>query len=98
MGMSDVMSIKLRPLAVLLCGLTVAASVLSAQGGPPPPPAPSPQVGALLGMARPAAIQAIAAKPQETNADLDKLRERFDASIRSARDVPEQRKVEYDAG
>lgn len=51
----------------------------------------------LLKMDRPAAVKAAAARREEVKAALDALKARFDASIHSARDVPEQRKVQYDA-
>lgn len=53
--------------------------------------------GDLLKMDRPSAVKASAARREEVKAALDALEARFDASIHSARDVPEQRKVQYDA-
>lgn len=52
----------------------------------------------LLGQPRAEAVKAIAAAPDRAKAELERLRTQFDGSVHSARDVPEQRKVQYDVG
>jgi tetratricopeptide (TPR) repeat protein len=54
-------------------------------------------VAEFLAQDRGAAIATIKIRPERVKADLDRLLERFDASVRSARDVPQQRNVEYDS-
>jgi tetratricopeptide (TPR) repeat protein len=51
----------------------------------------------LLSLEHAAAVQTATRRAEETRQALTRLQERFDKSIHSARDVPEQRKVQFDA-
>jgi tetratricopeptide (TPR) repeat protein len=50
----------------------------------------------VLKLDRPAALAQVRQRPDEARAALERLQKRFDASVHSARDVPEQRKVQFD--
>lgn len=79
--------------------LVAAPATSSAQHGPAAAaqPAAGPSLAdRLLAQPRAAAVKAIAAAPADAKAELERLRKQFDASVHSARDVPEQRKVQYD--
>ncbi len=71
------------------CVLFVAAAAVVAGQGVP-------IEESLLRLDHAAAVELAAQRQDEVKAALDRLRERFDQSVRSARDVPEQRKVQYD--